>query len=80
MGLTRFLKLWKDHLDTYSSGCAYCGCDPHPDEATLDHIHPTSRGGADHALNFALACSDCNHLKDGRTPEEWLNDIERGRL
>lgn len=53
--------------------------------------HPSGRGdsrpypyhlarGTDHALNFALTYSDCNHLTDGRTPEEWLNDIERGPL
>lgn len=43
-----------------------------PDERTLDHILPKSRGGASHSfLNSVCACRNCNiNIKKGRTPKE----------
>lgn len=39
--------------------CAYCG----GPAATIDHIEPASRGGADEWENFAPACKACNTSK-----------------
>lgn len=50
--------------------CQYCGKQPGPDELTIDHIHPKSRGGASSWENCALACIECNKRKANRTPEE----------
>ena len=34
-----------------------------PRTATIDHIVPKSRGGADKAFNYAAACRPCNERK-----------------
>ncbi|WP_413319376.1 HNH endonuclease [Agrococcus sp. 1P02AA] len=46
--------------------CAYCG----GAGATIDHIHPRSRGGASDWLNTITACTRCNGAKGSRTPAE----------
>ncbi len=46
--------------------CAYCG----RRATTVDHILPRSRGGQDTWLNTVAACSDDNHRKADRTPEQ----------
>ncbi|WP_347756912.1 HNH endonuclease [Agrococcus sp. ProA11] len=46
--------------------CAYCGAPG----ATIDHIHPASRGGASTWLNTITACVACNGAKGSRTPAE----------
>lgn len=50
--------------------CMYCGVQPGPEELTVDHIHPKSRGGVSSWENCALACVECNKKKANRTPEE----------
>jgi 5-methylcytosine-specific restriction endonuclease McrA len=47
--------------------CAYCGA---KERLTIDHIHPTSRGGQDTWENLVTACCKCNSLKGNRTPQE----------
>lgn len=48
--------------------CQYCGRDLLADadglaQATLDHVHPTSKGGQNTPDNLATACLSCNLLK-----------------
>ena len=50
--------------------CQYCGCQPTPDELTIDHVLPRSHGGTSTWENCVLACVDCNHSKADRTPEQ----------
>lgn len=50
--------------------CQYCGCQPGPQELTVDHIQPKSRGGKSSWENCVLACVECNKLKANRTPAE----------
>ena len=47
--------------------CQYCGS---PKDLTLDHVLPSSRGGASTWHNLTTACKKCNSLKGDRTPEE----------
>lgn len=47
--------------------CAYCGA---KERLTIDHIHPSSRGGEDTWENLVTACCKCNSLKGNRTPQE----------
>jgi 5-methylcytosine-specific restriction endonuclease McrA len=47
--------------------CAYCGV---KERLTIDHIHPTSRGGQETWENLVTACCKCNSLKGNRTPQE----------
>nr|WP_298324617.1 HNH endonuclease [Haloactinopolyspora sp.] len=47
--------------------CAYCG----ERAASIDHLVPTSRGGAARSwLNTVAACVSCNQRKADRTPSE----------
>lgn len=54
--------------------CAYCGvalsCSEYGSNyATIDHIAPRSRGGADILSNKTLACLHCNRCKANAT--DW---------
>ncbi len=46
--------------------CAYCG----GHAATVDHVMPRSRGGADTWENLVACCLRCNNDKGDRTPHE----------
>ena len=46
--------------------CAYCG----RRATTVDHVVPRSRGGADSWLNTVASCTEDNHRKADRTPEQ----------
>ncbi len=50
-----------------NSECQYCGTRK---DLTLDHVIPSSRGGAHSWLNLATACKRCNAKKGDYTPEE----------
>jgi 5-methylcytosine-specific restriction endonuclease McrA len=50
--------------------CSYCGRMLMRNEATIDHVVPKSRGGADGWTNLVLACEPCNTRKGDRTPGE----------
>lgn len=50
--------------------CMYCADRIAYKDATLDHVHPKSRGGGDEYTNIVLACQACNSHKNDRTPKE----------
>ena len=50
--------------------CQYCGRRFAPNELSLDHILPRSRGGGANWSNIVCACIRCNVRKGGRTPRE----------
>lgn len=53
------------------SCCQYCGVQiRRPDEVTIDHVLPRSRGGRSTWENCVLACLACNGRKANRTPAE----------
>ena len=59
--------------------CAGTGYDMLYGEATWDHIIPKSRyegGDPDTWDNLQLLCDKCNNLKDNRSQEEYLSDIQ----
>ncbi|GAA4350341.1 HNH endonuclease [Microbacterium rhizosphaerae] len=49
-----------------SHRCAYCG----KAAATIDHVLPRSRGGADSWENLVACCLRCNNVKGDKTPQE----------
>jgi hypothetical protein len=49
--------------------CAYCAQRFQPDELDMEHIIPSSKGGADSWMNLVAACKACNRHKGNRTPE-----------
>ncbi|MBM3987832.1 MAG: HNH endonuclease [Planctomycetes bacterium] len=50
--------------------CQYCGRRPGTKELSIDHVFPRARGGRSSWENCVLACTDCNHRKRDRTPDE----------
>jgi len=50
--------------------CQYCGRRRPPDELSIDHVVPRSRGGATNWENCVLACVRCNSKKADKTPRE----------
>ena len=50
--------------------CQYTGRLLHPDEGSLDHVVPRSRGGRDAWENLVWAAKDVNQRKADRLPRE----------
>jgi 5-methylcytosine-specific restriction endonuclease McrA len=50
--------------------CQYTGKVLKPDEGSLDHVLPRSRGGADTWENLVWSCKDVNTRKGDRLPHE----------
>ncbi|MGZ4431542.1 MAG: HNH endonuclease, partial [Gaiellales bacterium] len=48
--------------------CSYCGRDGGPNDLTVDHVKPLSRGGSHTWDNVVAACRRCNHRKGNRLP------------
>ena len=53
--------------------CAYCKKELKLDEATIDHIHPKSKGGRKHWLNVVVSCRECNQLKADKTLDDGFH-------
>jgi 5-methylcytosine-specific restriction endonuclease McrA len=56
--------------------CHYCGCtlssEPRsPNQKTIDHKKPRSRGGTRHPSNCVAACRRCNEEKANMTAVEY---------
>ena len=65
----RFINFSKQNLlirDNYT--CGYCGCECDNETATIDHIHPQSKGGKTSWTNCIIACTECNHKKADNLP------------
>lgn len=52
--------------------CVYCAEQLQLEAATLDHVHPVSRGGADDVGNLVVACGPCNRMKGDMLPIEFF--------
>lgn len=50
--------------------CGICGGPVDPENITVDHIVPLSRGGKNEMDNYQLACDKCNKLKSNYKDEE----------
>ena len=72
----RFTQSAKDNLlNTSDRRCALCGKPLRPDEATVDHIIPISRGGTNKPENLRCVCEACNKLKSDRVDSEMFRGI-----
>lgn len=71
--------------------CQYCGCGVDRRIATVDHVHPVSKGGRTTFDNCVTACGPCNTAKGSRTgqhkprrwpikPDYWSLVAQRRRL
>lgn len=57
----------RQRLAYYGFRCWICGS---PDDLTIDHVKPLSKGGAHTLANLRPACSTCNSKKGSRWPYE----------
>lgn len=61
---------WKNEI---AKGiCYYCECKFSPDELTMDHIVPLSRGGKSTKGNVVPCCKSCNNEKKYMTPVDMI--------
>ena len=51
--------------------CYYCRSKVHPNELTMDHVVPLSRGGLTKKTNVVTCCKECNNKKKYLLPVEW---------
>lgn len=59
---------WKERL---ARGlCHYCGGSFSPEDLTMDHVVPLSRGGKSVKENLVPACKECNTRKNLDLPME----------
>ena len=52
--------------------CHFCGKKFKPDQLTMDHLVPLSRGGKSTKGNIVPCCKQCNNKKNYLTPAEML--------
>lgn len=64
--------LWRDN-----NICQYCNNKFLPNELTLDHVIPKSRGGKNTWFNLVTCCKECNQKKRNKTPEEARMSLVR---
>ncbi|MFN3533810.1 MAG: HNH endonuclease [Desulfatiglandales bacterium] len=57
--------------------CYYCGKNVGPQNLTMDHIVPLSRGGKTTKGNVVPACKECNNKKKWMLPWEWEEYLQR---
>jgi 5-methylcytosine-specific restriction endonuclease McrA len=50
--------------------CQYCGKELNVKNATVDHIHPISRGGKNSYVNCVCSCKTCNQWKGDKLLSE----------
>lgn len=73
----RRLRDVKRVLLAQAAECYYCGWPLSIDNATIDHVVPTSAGGGDEPANLVLACRRCN-LRKSAFPV-WALAVSRHR-
>lgn len=72
--LTRNLKRAFKHAAMRDCGrrCVYCASPLELRFATLDHVFPIAKGGADTPGNLVAACAQCNRLKGDLLPHDFF--------
>lgn len=67
-------QLKRQLLEKQADRCYWCG-EEICLSATIEHIHPRSRGGTDATDNLAMACHQCNQMKANMTASEFVKHI-----
>lgn len=61
----------KEHFDCR---CVYCDQQFNPEDLTLDHIIPRSKGGSSMTSNLVPSCRNCNRAKSSRNWLEFMRE------
>lgn len=70
----------KERLDIYvrdKGRCGICGEFVSPEEYTVDHIIPLSRGGTYEYGNLQCTCRRCNLMKADALPEDFIDIVAK---
>lgn len=70
----------KERLDIYvrdKGRCGICGKFVSPEEYTVDHIIPLSRGGTYEYGNLQCTCRRCNLMKADALPEDFIDIVAK---
>jgi 5-methylcytosine-specific restriction enzyme A len=71
----RKTRWWKERL---ARGlCYYCRRQFSPQDLTMDHIVPLSRGGKTTKGNIVAVCKECNSKKKYLLPMEWEEYLKK---
>lgn len=57
--------------------CQFCSKSPAPDDITMDHIYPKSKGGLSTFENCVLCCTTCNLKKGNRSLEQTGMQLQK---
>ena len=64
---------WKNEI---AKGiCHYCAKKFKPEELTMDHVIPVSKGGKSTKGNIVPSCKECNNKKMYKTPVDIVIEI-----
>jgi 5-methylcytosine-specific restriction enzyme A len=61
---------WQEQLNR--GICHFCGEKFSPEDLTMDHLVPVSRGGKSTRGNIVVCCKECNNNKKYLTPAEMI--------
>ena len=65
---------WNRAASKCQGRCWYCGC--LPEDLTVDHAKPRSRGGQNRDDNLLPACRYCNNLKGNCSVSEFRKFVK----
>lgn len=68
---------WRNRLA--QGRCHWCNGSFSPEELTMDHIVPITRGGKASRNNVVPSCKECNSRKKYLLPMEWDEFLEKAR-
>jgi len=57
--------------------CWYCGKELPPDQLTIDHVFPRSKGGDNDMDNLIMVCKHCNSSKGNMDLFEWYFTVRK---
>lgn len=57
--------------------CWYCRRELPPNELTIDHVFPRSKGGDNDMDNIIMVCKSCNSSKSNMDLFEWYKEVRK---
>jgi 5-methylcytosine-specific restriction endonuclease McrA len=77
MRANKALRLAHEH---FGGNCHYCNKPVTPEQLSIDHAEPVSKGGSDAIQNLLIACRSCNLDKGHRALDVYNPDAARDWL
>lgn len=77
---------WRSRMsEAQNHKCCWCGIETTDERdknhsSTLEHVIPTSKGGANHPDNLAMACNKCNHKRGNKPAEQFIKELAQEKV